>query len=197
MLDRMKAKLTHHSENNPEQTSLSSHPHHTLNPAHLFPLPVQHGFTTFPQCTAHDPHISVLPLSDKALGVEKATPGTTHRVMEVDGVHAWEALYPEGSINPQGKIKGGFGFYLAGPGGACVYEDARDALFSYALRFDDGFEFVKGGKIPGLCECELLRCTRSKSIDAACRKMEVPRRSSRMDVRADDKTAETNASVFD
>lgn len=157
MLDRIKAKLTHHSEEGIDQTALSYHPHPTLNPAHLFPLPVQHGFTSFPQCDAHDPHISVLPLSDRALGVEKATPGASHNVVEVDGVRAWEAFYRKGSINPKGKIMGGFGFYVSGPGGPCLYESARDALFSYALRFDEGFEFVKGGKIPGLCEYAFLR----------------------------------------
>ncbi|KAG8734707.1 hypothetical protein FRC10_011521 [Ceratobasidium sp. 414] len=133
------------------QTPLPSVPHHTIDPSHLFPLPVLHGFTTFPHCASLNPkNISLLPLIDRALGVEKATPGFTHRAVEVDGVHAWEAVYPQGSINPQGKIKGGFGFYMSGPGGECEYECARDVLFSYAVRFEEGFDFVKGGKIPGL-----------------------------------------------
>jgi hypothetical protein len=151
MLDKLKAKL-HIDSHSEGQAPVPSTPHHAIDPSHLFPTPVLHGFTTFPHCASLNPNISLLPLADRALGVEKATPGTTHRVVEADGVHAWEAVYPEGSINPQGKIKGGFGFYLSGPGGPCSYEGARDGLFSYAIRFEDGFEFVKGGKIPGLCE---------------------------------------------
>ncbi|KAB5591677.1 hypothetical protein CTheo_4885 [Ceratobasidium theobromae] len=150
MLDKLKSKLHPDTDNPAPESEPSLKPHHTIKPCHLFPVPVKHAFTTLPDCTAHEAHIRVLTLSDSALRVEKTTPGTSHQCVQVDGIQSWEALYPEGSINPQGKIKGGFGFYLCGPGGACAYESARDALFSYAIRFDEGFEFVKGGKIPGL-----------------------------------------------
>ncbi|KAG8771764.1 hypothetical protein FRC12_003421 [Ceratobasidium sp. 428] len=151
MLDKLKAKLHIDDKSSDSQQSLPAISHHSIDPSHIFPLPILRGFTTFPHCASlNSNNIDLLPLTDRALGVEKATPGFTHRSVEVDGVHAWEAFYPQGSINPQGKIKGGFGFYMCGPGGACEYECARDALFSYAIRFEDGFDFVKGGKIPGL-----------------------------------------------
>jgi hypothetical protein len=151
MLDKIKAKL--HKDTRPDSDSQQPLTlHHTIKASHLFPISVKHGFTTLPDCASHDSNVSVLALSDRALGVEKATPGTSHRCVEVDGVQSWEAVYPEGSINPQGTIKGGFGFYMCGPGGKCAYEKARDALFSYAVRFEESFDFVKGGKIPGLCK---------------------------------------------
>ncbi|KAG9127794.1 hypothetical protein FRC07_009181 [Ceratobasidium sp. 392] len=151
MLDKLKAKLHLDDNSSESQKTLPAVAHHSIDSSHLFPLPVLQGFTTFPHCASlNSNNICLLPLTDRALGVEKATPGFTHRTVEVDGVHAWEAVYPQGSINPQGKIKGGFGFYMCGPGGACEYECARDALFSYAIRFEEEFDFVKGGKIPGL-----------------------------------------------
>ena len=56
--------------------------------------------------------------------------------------------YPEGSINPGSKTApaGGAQFYaplLAGT-------DATAACLGYRVRFEDGFDFVLGGKLPGL-----------------------------------------------
>ncbi|EJD35519.1 hypothetical protein AURDEDRAFT_75191, partial [Auricularia subglabra TFB-10046 SS5] len=53
-----------------------------------------------------------------------------------------------GSYNPSGKPRGGFGFYLGGPSGF-NFGGANELLFSYAVKFDNGFEFNKGGKLPG------------------------------------------------
>jgi hypothetical protein len=57
--------------------------------------------------------------------------------------------YPKGSINPAGSIKGGADFY-ANPFSAGVLESARTLSLSYRVLFSNGFDFVKGGKMPGL-----------------------------------------------
>jgi len=60
-------------------------------------------------------------------------------------------FFPEGSINPSGTIPGGFGFYLSGPSNfAKRLESATEALFSYRVMFEEGWEWMKGGKLPGL-----------------------------------------------
>lgn len=69
---------------------------------------------------------------------------------------AWEAFYPTGSINPNGAIKGGFGFYMKGPKAfeqALERKDAVEVICGYEVMFEDGFEWVKGGKLPGVCAC--------------------------------------------
>ena len=56
--------------------------------------------------------------------------------------------YPKGSINPSSKDErplGGAGFVAR-----LLPEDTSKACLRYRLRFEDGFEFVRGGKLPGL-----------------------------------------------
>lgn len=54
--------------------------------------------------------------------------------------------YPSGSFSPgQSSVRGGAGFEFHGaPAGATA------ACLSYKVRFPAGFDFVKGGKLPGL-----------------------------------------------
>ena len=58
--------------------------------------------------------------------------------------------YPAGSLSPSGaalygRKRGGASFKLQLPGGP------YDALaLRYHVRFGEGFEFVRGGKLPGL-----------------------------------------------
>ncbi|EIM80912.1 uncharacterized protein STEHIDRAFT_87240 [Stereum hirsutum FP-91666 SS1] len=66
---------------------------------------------------------------------------------------AWEAFYPAGSINPGGEIKGGFGFYMKGPKPfeqTLERKDAVEVVCGYEVMFEEGFEWVKGGKLPGV-----------------------------------------------
>lgn len=55
-------------------------------------------------------------------------------------------LYPEGTSSPSDNGQGGAGFYakIAGLSGA------EHACLQYKVRFEPGFDFVKGGKLPGL-----------------------------------------------
>ncbi|KAJ7643707.1 polysaccharide lyase family 14 protein [Roridomyces roridus] len=65
---------------------------------------------------------------------------------------AWEAFYPNGSINPAAAIPGGFGFYVAGPAAFSekLAAGATHAVLSYRMMLQEGWEWVKGGKLPGI-----------------------------------------------
>jgi hypothetical protein len=68
-----------------------------------------------------------------------------------DGKKAMKAHYPAGSYNFQHKPLGGFSFYAPGPDHVDL-TTAKEATFGYSVYFPKGFDFVKGGKLPGLCE---------------------------------------------
>ena len=77
---------------------------------------------------------------------------TTHKYMNApDGVYSMQANYPAGSYIPSADIPGGFSFYAPGPADVDL-TTAKEATLSYSVLFPSGFEFVKGGKLPGLCE---------------------------------------------
>ena len=137
--------------------------------AHL--LPVKEflvGFTTS-KYLVH-PNLTQVALKDEELGVHKVSAKTTHQtvcppsqpsnIISSDDEHihahkpslAWEAFYPKGSINPAAAIPGGFGFYLAGPPTfAKELKKATEAVFSYRIMLQEGWDWVKGGKLPGVC----------------------------------------------
>ncbi|KAI8138117.1 hypothetical protein BJV82DRAFT_632659 [Fennellomyces sp. T-0311] len=55
--------------------------------------------------------------------------------------------YPAGSSNPAGSPQGGIGFY-AQP--ITLRREAKIVIFEYQVYFPKNFQFVKGGKLPGL-----------------------------------------------
>lgn len=75
-----------------------------------------------------------------------------------DGKRSLIAKYPKGSYTFTHEPKGGFSFYAPGP---IDLSNAREVTFGYSVWFPDGFEFNKGGKLPGLCAhtLSLLLCT--------------------------------------
>lgn len=100
-------------------------------------------------------------LDDKALGVHKVASRFKHPVVTppettgspCDPQLAWEAFYPEGSINPSGTIPGGFSFYMYGPPEfKARLATATEAVLSYRMMLQGDWEWVKGGKFSGLCE---------------------------------------------
>ena len=118
------------------------------------------GFTT----CKHIQHtkIQLFELDDHQLGVHKVSSRTTHKVVQPPfstivnlgclpaPETAWEAFYPEGSINPSADIPGGFSFYLSGPQEfADRLETASEVVMSYRMMLQDGWEWKKGGKLPG------------------------------------------------
>lgn len=140
-------------------------------PSSLFPVPPSHivaGFTTSPLITLHN--VVHVALADAALGVHKVSGQTTHRVVTLPGARsdeqrdkdedrqAWEACFPAGSINPGNKHApaGGFGFYLRGPPAfhdmlRRTDADGTEVLMSYEVLFEAGWDWRKGGKLPGIC----------------------------------------------
>ncbi len=68
-----------------------------------------------------------------------------------DGTKSLKAHYPAGSYKPSELPCGGVSFYAPGPSSVDL-TTAKEALFSYSIFFPSGFNFVKGGKIPGFCK---------------------------------------------
>lgn len=89
----------------------------------------------------------VTPRSEGSFGLERT------EVVPAAGAGVEQALrvrYPEGSSSPEshreeGTPLGGAQVYLPLVGGA-----ASDVHLRYRVRFEDGFDFVRGGKLPGL-----------------------------------------------
>jgi hypothetical protein len=93
-----------------------------------------------------------LPLSDATLRPTKDIKELTHTYLSFEGKNAMEAVYHAGSWNFNQEPRGGFSFYSLGP--AAFEKDlsqAKEATFAYSIFFPKGFNFVKGGKLPGLC----------------------------------------------
>src|SRR6266702_892301 len=57
-----------------------------------------------------------------------------------------QVFYPEGSINPARRPQGGSQFYAA----PLDLRNARSVTFTYSVFFPSDFDWVKGGKLPGL-----------------------------------------------
>ncbi|KII95657.1 polysaccharide lyase family 14 protein [Plicaturopsis crispa FD-325 SS-3] len=117
----------------------------------LFPLPfLPAGAFSTAQNVPNN--VSRVQLNDKALGVHRVSKAQPdHRTVDAAERQAWEARYPSGSINPNGAIPGGFGFYLSGPPDfSARLAGKREAVLSYRVMFEPGWEWVKGGKLPGV-----------------------------------------------
>ncbi|OBZ65906.1 hypothetical protein A0H81_14112 [Grifola frondosa] len=112
---------------------------------------------------SHHPDIARIPLNDTALGVHKVSSGTTHPV----------ATFPQGSINPGNKHApaGGLGFYLHGPNGFAKHlkdHVPKEVLMSYDVMFEEGWDWRKGGKLPGIyggVGDTAYRCTGGRQTD--------------------------------
>jgi hypothetical protein len=109
------------------------------------------GFTTASGVSV--PGVSTVTLADKTLNVIKVSSGLTHDVVQQSGKTAWEAFYPAGSYNPSATPRGGFGFYLNGTNDfrGQVQAGATEVMLGYSIMFQNGWQWVKGGKIPGGC----------------------------------------------
>jgi hypothetical protein len=77
----------------------------------------------------------------------------THNIVKRAGKTAWEAIYPAGSFSPGNALRGGFGFYVNGMSDFrdAVQGGATEVMFGYSVAFQAGWEWVKGGKLPGGC----------------------------------------------
>lgn len=69
-----------------------------------------------------------------------------------DGKKAIKATYPKGSyrLGLSGH-EGGLLFYSGGPSNVDL-TTAKEATFGYSVMFENGFDWNKGGKLPGFCK---------------------------------------------
>ena len=99
---------------------------------------------------------SALPLNDGTLGVTNLLSALSHSyVTAPDGKKSMQAHYPEGSYTFGHQPEGGLSFYAKGPDNFNL-DNAKEVTFSYSVLFEDSFDFNKGGKLPGVCECFTL-----------------------------------------
>jgi hypothetical protein len=68
-----------------------------------------------------------------------------------DGKQAMQAIFPKGSYIPSKEPRGGFSFYATGPEDV-DFTTASELTFGYSIMFPHGFQFNKGGKLPGICK---------------------------------------------
>jgi hypothetical protein len=138
-----------------------------IMPTNLFPIShgrISCGWTTSTTIPPPNPLILCVPLQDVALGAHKdwkrtprpiVTPPSGNGASErhqLPPESAWEVVYPAGSINPGGGIKGGTSFYISGPRSFKEeLETACEVMFSYRVMFMDGWDARLGGKLPGAC----------------------------------------------
>ena len=108
---------------------------------------------TFGDWTTSEIFEKALPINDETFRSVRILPNTTRRVLEApDGVVSMEGFYPNGSYTFTHTPRGGFSFYAPGPEDVDL-TTAREATFAYTILFPEGFDWVKGGKIPGFCAC--------------------------------------------
>ncbi|KAF8321784.1 hypothetical protein DL93DRAFT_1467680 [Clavulina sp. PMI_390] len=92
-----------------------------------------------------------VPLNDASLNIfSYARTGTNHTYTKApDGTASMKAVYEAGSIAPGEKngLIGGFDIYALT---SIDLTKGTEVLFSYKAWFEKGFDFQKGGKMPGL-----------------------------------------------
>ena len=94
-----------------------------------------------------------LPISDETFRPTKCIKALTHDTVmspEPNSRPAMLAIFPKGSCSLS-NTNGGFSFYSPGPGNVDL-TTAKEVTFGYSVMFEEGFQFNKGGKLPGLCE---------------------------------------------
>ncbi|CAE6538096.1 unnamed protein product [Rhizoctonia solani] len=88
-------------------------------------------------------------LSDEALRATKMISKLSHPVVDKEGKKAMQISFAKGSVAYRGSALGGVSFYALGPASQPI-TNAKVLTFSFSVFFQDGFEFNKGGKLPGL-----------------------------------------------
>ena len=114
----------------------------------LFPVSPQLSYwTTSTSISGASP----LPLADSTFRPHNQITALAHPYVDApDGELSMQAFFPAGSYNFQNSPQGGFSFYAPGPASVDL-TTAKEATFGFTTYFPSGFDFVKGGKIPGLC----------------------------------------------
>ncbi|CAE6455808.1 unnamed protein product [Rhizoctonia solani] len=88
-------------------------------------------------------------LTDDSLRATKMMARLSHPVVEKEGKKAMQISFAKGSVAYRGQALGGVSFYALGPASQPITH-AKVLTFSFAVFFEEGFQFNKGGKLPGL-----------------------------------------------
>ncbi|EKM56100.1 polysaccharide lyase family 14 protein [Phanerochaete carnosa HHB-10118-sp] len=110
-----------------------------------------------------------LPLADSTFRPHNQITALQHPYVDApDGELSMQAYYPAGSYNFQNSPQGGFSFYAPGPTSVDL-TTAKEATFGYTAYFPASFDFVKGGKVPGLyggnSDSEAVSCSGGRRDD--------------------------------
>lgn len=96
-----------------------------------------------------------VPLSDKTFRPHTGISELAHPYAQApdssSGDLAMKAHFPKGSYTFTHKPRGGISFYAPGPASVDITK-ASEVTFGYAVYFPKGFQFNKGGKLPGICQ---------------------------------------------
>jgi len=92
---------------------------------------------------------SAIALSDDALRATKVIARLAHPVVDVKGKKAMQISFAKGSYAYRSKALGGVSFYAPGPVNQPI-TNAKVLTFSFSVLFEEGFQFNRGGKLPGL-----------------------------------------------
>ncbi|TFK22687.1 hypothetical protein FA15DRAFT_595660 [Coprinopsis marcescibilis] len=93
---------------------------------------------------------NALVLSDSTFRPHRVLRSTPHTYTSApDGKRALQAFYPCGSLSFNFQPQGRFSFYAPGPASVDLTA-AKEVTFSYSVYFPKGFNYVLGGKLPGL-----------------------------------------------
>ena len=117
----------------------------------------------FPSNSAWTTSTSLQDRFDLQAGIPIVKGGKPPQGHAPDGKGSIVSFFPKGSINPGNKNapNGGMSFYTNGPHwgaeftkGKGKWEDdlkrAKEITFAYSIMFENGFEFNRGGKLPGV-----------------------------------------------
>ncbi|EIW60968.1 uncharacterized protein TRAVEDRAFT_91869, partial [Trametes versicolor FP-101664 SS1] len=109
------------------------------------------------------------PLSDATFRPHNQITALAHPYVNApDGELSMKAHYPAGSFTFSNTPQGGISFYAPGPASVDL-TTAKEATFGYSVYFPSGFQFVKGGKLPGLyggdSDSEAVSCSGGRRDD--------------------------------
>ncbi|KAG9049084.1 hypothetical protein FS837_011212 [Tulasnella sp. UAMH 9824] len=114
----------------------------------LPPAGIRAGWTLAPADSAD---VKSLVLSDDLFDIVKEIKDLPHDVVTVDGKKAIHGHMEKGAVALNDSPRGGFSFYTPGPKDSKLdLSKAREVSFGYSVKFSKGYDFNKGGKLPGL-----------------------------------------------
>ncbi|CDO71910.1 Polysaccharide Lyase Family 14 protein [Trametes cinnabarina] len=109
------------------------------------------------------------PLSDATFRPHNQITALSHAYVKApDGRLSMKAHFPAGSYTFTHTPPGGVSFYAPGPASVDL-STAKEATLGYTVYFPSGFDFVKGGKLPGLyggdSDSEAVSCSGGRRDD--------------------------------